>query len=132
MLTEARRRLDGPGTAACKGGRSESATVIGNSLFTEKKRATLIGLDGRLPQRRAGLGEGLTSFADRLAGLRGQDRPLVSRQGSPGIPSAPRICQVVCGETGIPSAVSAAGLMSTPFTHRSHADYAQNFWNYGA
>lgn len=95
VLTEARRRLDErnhqpvgeqSGVTPDAGGAflallGKLAGVIGNSLSGDAERvaaarATLVGLDERLRTAGIELGEGLTSFADRLAGLRGQDRPV--------------------------------------------------------
>lgn len=95
VLTEARRRLDErnhqpvgerSGVTPDAGGAllallGKLPGVIGNSLSGDAERiaaarATLIGLDGRLRTGGIELGEELTSFADRLAGLRGQDRPV--------------------------------------------------------
>ena len=60
------------------------------------------------PGRPAGQRGGL----DRVQPAGGPRRPS-SRRGSRGSPSASRICQTVCAETGIPSAVSAAAISVT-------------------
>jgi hypothetical protein len=54
--------------------------VIGNSLSGDARRVgvareTLAGLDERLREAGVELGDGLTGFADRLAGLREETRP---------------------------------------------------------
>jgi hypothetical protein len=54
--------------------------VIGNSLSGDTERVgaareTLVGLDERLREAGVELGDGLTGFADRLAGLREETRP---------------------------------------------------------